>query len=137
LDNVCKLTVGFALAKAIESGLLPTNNEENLAKIIEFTHPPLFSLDARYDNDIVIDNLNSGVISLNEATTRLNNKTASETMAEQEQELLEFYTRAKKISDLTGRDINLVISEWKQTPVKVTSTIKPIVDTNEDLNKQP
>lgn len=136
LDNVCKLTVGFALAKAIEGGLLPPNNEENLAKIIEFTHPPLFSLDARYDNDIVIDNLNSGVISLNEATTRLNNKTASETMAEQEQELLEFYTRAKKISDLTGRDINLVISEWKQTSVKVTSTIKPIVDTNEDLNKQ-
>ena len=132
LDKNCKFTVGWALAKAMEAGLIPENNEENMTKIIEFTHPPLFSLDARYDNDIIVDNYNNGLSTMNDTTTRLFNKTSDTIIKEQAKEQITFYEQAKIVSEKTGMDINIVISNWKQTPIKTTNTIQTNVDLEEN-----
>ena len=96
LDKHAKFTVGWALAKAIDAGLIPDNKEENLTKVFEFTKPQEFSLDSRYDNDIVITNLDKGIISLNEATKIISNKTSSEVMEEQAKDLTQFYKLADR-----------------------------------------
>ena len=131
LDKTCKFTVGWAIAKAIKAGILPENNDENLTRVFDFTHPPTFSLDAKYDADIITNRLTNGISSMNDATTNLLNKTASEVMSEQEAEQIEFYNRAKKVSETTGIDLNMVIANWRQTPLKTTQTMQvaPTEDT--------
>ena len=124
LDKHGKFTIAWALSHAMEQGFIPRNNEENLFKAFEFTKPQEFSLDAKYDNQIIIDNLNNGIITLNDATSRICNKSANRVIEEQADEQIKFYKEAKRVSDTTGIDINLVISNWKNTPVQVTNTIQ-------------
>ena len=130
IDKQANFTVSWAVGKAIEAGILPENNEENLLECFNFTKPQLFSLDSKYDNDIILNNLESGVVSLNDVTTRLYNKTSTELLDEQKQEQVNFYKAAQEVSKETGIDINTVISNWKKTPVKTTVT------TNTDQNTQ-
>lgn len=125
---------GWALSKAMNLGLIPENNEENLTTIFDFSLPPKFSLDAKYDNDIIIDNYNNGVTSLNDTTLAISNKTATQVLAEQKKEQIEFYNNAKEVSTATGVELQTVISNWRQTAVKTTVTMK--APTEEDNSNE-
>jgi hypothetical protein len=119
MDKTAKLRVSVALAKAQEEGIIPRNDTENLSRVIEFTHPPIFTLDARYDNDIVTDNYNNGLASMNDTTLKLHNKSAEQVLNEQEKEQIMFFNKAKKVSEETGVDVSVIISNWRQN-VKMT-----------------
>jgi hypothetical protein len=120
LDKSAKISVGIALAKAMALGLIPENDEEIMTDIISFTHPPKLSLDKKYDNDIVLENLEAGVISFNDATIALCNKSASDVMDEQAIEQKYFYAKAKEVSEESGIELSTVINNWKKTAVKVS-----------------
>lgn len=113
MDKTAKFRVSWALSKAQEMGLIPRNDDENLTKVIEFTHPKLFTLDAKYDSQIVINQYEAGMSSLNDATTQLYNKSAAQTIAEQANEQIDFYTKAKEVSAATGIELNTVIANWR------------------------
>lgn len=113
MDKTAKLRVGWALSKAQDLGLIPRNDQENLTKIIEFTHPKLFTLDAKYDSQIVINQYEAGFSSLNDATTQLYNKSAAQTIAEQANEQIEFYKKAQEVEKATGIELNTIISNWR------------------------
>lgn len=114
MDKSAKFRVAWALSKAMDKGFISrNNNNENLAKVVEFTKPKMFSLDAKYDSAIVIDQYESGFSSLNDATTQLYNKTAEATLDEQASEQVMFYKRAKQVAEATGVDLNTVISGWR------------------------
>lgn len=112
-DRTAKLRVAWALAKAGEAGLIPKNEDENLLRVIGFTHPPEFTLDAKYDSQIVIDRYKAGFTTLNDVTTKLSNKPAEQVLDEQANEQIAFYKRAKRISEETGVDLSVVISGWR------------------------
>ena len=131
LDKTAKFTVGWALAKAVDAGILPPNDDENFTQIFNFTKPAEFSLDARYDNDIIIDNYSNGFITLNDATTKICNKTATEVTRLQADEQVVFYNEAMRVAKETGMDLNIVISNWKKTPVTTTATIAVEPDNQE------
>jgi len=113
LDKTAKFRVSWALSVAMEEGLIPYNEDENMSNIINFTKPSEFSLDARYDNDIISDNYQNGFSSLNDATIKLHNKTAEQVLDAQTDEQIMFYTRAKKVADKTGVDLPTVIAGWR------------------------
>ena len=124
LENMSKLTIGWALSKAIKAGFIPENNDENLLKIFNFTKPEEFTLDAKYDNQIQLDNLTAGICTLNDVSSKLYGKTSSELFSEQADEQIYFYNKAKEVASITGVDINIVISNWKNSPMKTTNTIQ-------------
>ena len=70
-------------------------------------------LRGRYDRDCLTTNYQSGFSSLNEATTKLYNKTAEATLDEQTNEQIMFYKRAKKVSEETGVDLPTILSGWR------------------------
>ena len=128
LDTAAKFTVAWALSKAMEVGLIPRNDNENMIRVIDFTHEAEFSLDAKYDADIILNNMNNGVCSLNDVTTKLFNKTSSEVVKEQADEQINFYKEAKRVAEETGIDLNIVIANWKETAVKTTNIIQTQTD---------
>ena len=119
MDKTAKFRVVWALAKAMDEGLIPRNDDENISKALSFTHPEIFSLDAKYDNQIVIDNYTNGFSSLNDSTTRLFNKTAEATLDEQAKEQTMFYNKANEVVKATGVSLEMVVSGWRQNQ-KVT-----------------
>ena len=128
LDKYFKPDIAIALAKGIKLGYLKENNGESLLDCFQFTHPYEFSLDNKYDADIVLNNLENGVISMNEACQKLSSKSYNQVIEEQKSEQILFYTSAKEVSETTGIDLQSVISNWKKTPVKVSIT-KAVDDT--------
>lgn len=127
LDKRAKFTVAWALAKAMEEGYIPRNDEENLYKEITFSHPKDFTLDAKYDNQILTDQYTNGFSTLNSVTSKLYNKTASQILEEQKNEQIEFYNKAKEVSTATGIDINTVLQGWRNQikPSTTTPEIEP------------
>lgn len=123
MDKRAKYTVAWALAKAMDEGYIPRNDEESFSKVIGFTHPKDFTLDAKYDNAILLDNMNAGVSCLNDVTTKLYNKTATETLEEQKNEQIDFYNKAKEVSTITGVDINTVIQGWRNQIVPALPSV--------------
>ena len=113
LDKTAKLRVAWALVKAADYGYIPRNDEEVIAKVIEFTHPTKFSLDAQYDNSIITDNYHNGFSSLNDATTTLYNKTAEEVLDAQTKEQIMFYQRANEVAKAAKVDLAMVVSGWR------------------------
>ncbi len=112
-DKSATLRVCWALNKGAEMGLVPKNEEENLARCLKFTKPPIFSLDAKYDSQIVIDQYQAGFTTLGTATSRLCNRTAEETIDEQAHEQIYFYHAAQRVAKETGVDLNTVLSGWR------------------------
>ena len=124
MDKRAKYTVAWALARAQEQGYIPTNTVDNIYKSLSFTHPKDFTLDAKYDNAIILDSLNAGVSCLEDVTKKLYKRTAAETLEIQKQEQIQFYQKAQEVSAATGTDINTVIQGWrnqiKPSPTPVT-----------------
>ena len=135
IDKTAKFRVAWALSKAMQKGLISNNDTDNLFKVIEFTKPTRFSLDAKYDSAIVIEQYESGFSSLNEATTQLYNKTAEQTLDEQANEQIMFYKRAKLVSEQTGVDVNTVIAGWRMN--QKTTRPPEAADTNPNSLDSP
>lgn len=131
MDKRAKFTIAWALAKAMDSGFIPRNDEESLFKVINFTHPKNFTLDAKYDNQIIVDQYDAGFSTLNSATTKLFNKTAEQTLSEQAQEQIMFYQKAQEVASATGMDINVVMSNWRKTTVPQDFVTKSNTDESE------
>ena len=112
MDKTAKFRVAWALAKAMDKGIIAKNDNENISRAISFSHPPDFSLDAQYDNNIVLNNYQAGLASLNSATIKLYNKSAEQTLDEQKKEQVMFYTRAQQVSKETGVPLNTVLAGW-------------------------
>lgn len=132
LDKDSKTEVAIAVAKGLKNSLITGKNgqplefnpDENLLDCFEFTHPEQFSLDQKYDNDIVLDSLDAGVISFNDACKKISNKTGDEVQEETTNDQIKFYKECELVSQATGRDIEKVIAERKNLPVKTTNTIQ-------------
>lgn len=128
LDKHGKFIVGYAVANAVRMGILPPNDKENLSQVFTFSHPPPFSLNDGYDHKSDLEDLAAGVKCLNDVTKK-HGRTASEVMEAQEKEVTELITRAKKISNETGTDINLVLQmlreNLKQAPKPPTPQGSP------------
>lgn len=132
VDKRAKFCLVWALNVAMEQGLIPDNRDENIYKYIEFSHPKDFSLDAKYDADIVINNLNNGISTLNDATSKLYNKTSEETLDIQKNEQISFYKKCQEVSTTTGVDINTVIVGWRNNIKIQPQPSTPTEDTTTD-----
>lgn len=115
LDRTAKFRIAWALSKAMDKGFIPRNDEESIIKHIELTKPPKFSMDQKYDNDIITDNYKDGFASLNDTTIKLSNKTAEQVLDEQASEQIMFYKRAQNVAKQTGVDLTTVIGGWRQS----------------------
>ena len=113
-DKTARLRVSIALAKAMEAGFIPGNDEDNISRVINFTHPPEFSLDKKYDSQIMIEQFQSGFSTLDSVTTKLFNRTAEDILDTQAKEQVMFYNRAAQVAKETGVDISVVIAGWRQ-----------------------
>lgn len=113
MDKTAKLRVCWALVKAAEMGLVPANDEEVLPRVLSFTKPPRFSMDAKYDNQILTDNYQNGISTLSEVTRSLYAKSSDEILADQEQEQIAFYEAANRVAKATGIDVVTVIGGWR------------------------
>lgn len=112
LDKTAKFRVAWALAVAMQNGDIPRNDDENIFHELSFSHPPDFTLDAKYDSQIVINQYEAGMGTLGDATVKLYNRTAEDTLEIQKQEQIAFYTKAAEVSKVTGVDLNTVITGW-------------------------
>ena len=121
-DKTATFRIAWALAKAMDEGFISKNEDENLARCISFSHPPEFSLDACYDNDIIVGNYKAGISSLGAATVKLYNKSAEQTLAEQKTEKIAFFKAAKEVAEQTGVDLSIVLNSW-QDKLAVTTTL--------------
>lgn len=130
LDKTAKFRIAWALAVAMNNGDIPRNDDENIFSVISLTHPPEFTLDAKYDSQIVIDQYEAGMGTLNDATTRLYNRTAEQTIDIQKKEQIAFYEGAKEVSKATGVELNTVITGWRMNQ-KVVPTVKEPTKTEE------
>lgn len=124
MNKRAKFYISWAITKGMEMGLIPENNDEIIAKTIEFTHPKKFTLDAKYDNQIIINQYEAGFSSMEDCTTELFNRTSEETLEKQKQEQILFYKKVKEVAQETGMDINTVISGWKFNQ-KIQTNIQP------------
>jgi hypothetical protein len=131
LDKDAKKEVAIAVAKGLKNGLITGKNgvpldfddSENLLEAFAFTHPKPFSLDQKYDNDLILENLEAGVITYNDACKQLSNKTSTEVFKEQGDDQILFYAEANRVAKASGRDIEKVIAEMRKSPLKVTNTM--------------
>lgn len=119
MDKQARFRVCWALCKAAKAGIIPENNEENLFEVISFSHPAEFSLDARYDFQIIQDSYTSGLSSLGDATEKLYNRSAQQTLDVQEKEQTAFFEAVKRVAEKTKVDAATIIANWKQG-VKLT-----------------
>lgn len=108
LDKHAKFLIGWAVAKAIKAGILPPNDDENLVTVFGVTHPDKLSLNDSYDRKDALEYFRSGIIPMNDLTTK-DNRTAEEVIAQVEKEKMLFFKSAKRISDETGVDLPTVI----------------------------
>lgn len=130
MDKRASLCVSWALARAMEQGIIPMNNEENLRKVVGFTHPPLFTFDKKYESQIAISEYQAGISTLNAATTRIYNKSVEQTLEEQKSEQIMFYTKAQEVSNQTGVPLNTVIAGWRyDQTVAVEAPVEAAADT--------
>ena len=117
LDKSAKFRIAWALAKAMANGDVPHNDDEIIFHELSLTHPPEFTLDAKYDNSILLSNLEAGIATRNDATLKVYNKTSEEVLQEQKQEQISFYKAAKEVAEQTQMDIGTVIAGWRGAKV--------------------
>lgn len=114
LDGHGKFIISWALANAMEQGLIPPNYDENLYKAFELTHPPVFSLNQGYDAKADLEAYKAGTISLNDIAKK-NDTTATAILEQRENETFEFISRAQRIAQKTGVDLRIVMSTMRES----------------------
>lgn len=124
LDRHGKFIISFALANAMKAGLLPENNEENLYRVFNLTHPPTFSLNDGNDHKADLADLAAGVKSLNDITKK-SGKTSTQVMEQQEKETVELLTRANRVAKDTNTDVKIVLQLLRENLKQPTPPPQP------------
>ena len=114
LDGHGKFIISWAVANAMQQGLIPSNYDENLYKAFELTHPPVFSLNQGYDAKADLEAYKAGAITLNDIAKK-RDTTASEILEQRENETFEFISRAQRVAQKTGVDLQLVMSTMRES----------------------
>jgi hypothetical protein len=113
LDGHGKFIISWALANAMQQGLISSNYKENLYKSFNLTHPATFSLNKGYDDKADLDAYKAGTKSLNEIAKK-RNTSAKAIMEELESETLDFLTRAQRVAKTTGVDLPIVLQSMRE-----------------------
>ena len=113
----------------MENGDIPRNDNEMLADLISMTHPAEFTLDRKYENQIVLDNYNNGISTLNDTTTKLYNRSADDTLDIQAQEQLKFLNKVKEVAEKTGLEVNTVMQSWRNQNKPTEPSTIPLTTT--------
>jgi hypothetical protein len=126
LDGHGKFIIAWALANAMQEGLISTNYKENIFKVFQLTHPAPFSLNKGYDDASDLKGYEAGTMSLNEIVKK-RNTTAKKVMEEIEAETTDFFVRAKRIAATTGVDLPTVLQSMKgMVAPKVVPQASPV-----------
>jgi hypothetical protein len=107
--------VGYAVSKAIKSGILPeyTGADEGGFLKWDFTLPPKFSIDLGRDGAARREDYKLGFKNLAEVIAE-QGEVLSQHMESRERETLDLITRSKRLADETGADFGLVLSLMQQ-----------------------
>jgi hypothetical protein len=124
LDGHGKFIISWALANAMQQGLISSNYKENLYKSFNLTHPATFSLNKGYDDKADLDAYKAGTKSLNEIAKK-RNTSAKAIMEELESETLDFLTRAQRVAKTTGVDLPIVLQSMREGMVMKPSAPSP------------
>ena len=137
LDKHARFIIGWALANAMETGILPMNERDNVFDAFIMTHPPKASLNEGYDRAADIADYSAGIKSLNDIAKK-SKHTASDLIAEREKESIMFFQSAQRIAKETGVDLNIVIQSLRESlQIKTTVTEKSGDSVNEETPKAP
>jgi hypothetical protein len=96
LEKYGKVALAFAVGTAINSGILPENNEEPWLKLFTFTKPAQFTLDSGYERQSDLADYRIGAKSLDEITTKYG-KRLSEVRQQINSEVEQKYVDADRI----------------------------------------
>jgi hypothetical protein len=106
LDKYGKLIIVQALTKAMQNGDIEENWDENLYEAIDFTHPPIVSLNDSYDRQDNLDYFKAGLLSMNDITMKAFGKTSEQVINEIAKDVTLFTNAAKQVVKDTGGDPN-------------------------------
>lgn len=118
LDRHAKFLFAWALSVAMKNKIIPKNNSENIAQVIGVTHAELPDANKYYSDEMLMKQIESGVAPIEKATQHFCKMTPVQVNAKNEAVALDFFKRAKNVSDTTEVDINTVISYMRDTVTK-------------------
>lgn len=116
LDKHAKFIISWALSKAMKEKIISPNFDENLYKVFNMTHPNEFSLNKGYDAQSDLNAWKAGAGTL-DTIAKKQNTTATDMMDQMEKETVDFFKRAKRVSQETGVELPLVIQSMRESLV--------------------
>ena len=132
LNKYSKLIVGWAVACAMEEGILD-KNDEPVYNVFEFTLPKQFSMDEGFDRASDLKDYAAGIITLEDIAQK-KNTSAMKIMAQREIEAATLLQAAQRIAKQTGLDFNICLSALRENLVKVSSNL---IDPEQLANSTP
>jgi len=115
LKPVAQRVVGYAISKAIKSGVLPEYKGSDEGGFLkwDFTLPPKFSIDLGRDSAARREDYKLGFKNLSEVVAE-QGQVLEQHMDARERETLDVINRAKRIADQTGIDFGTALSMLQQ-----------------------
>jgi hypothetical protein len=115
LKPVAQRIVGYAVSKAIKSGILPEYNGPDAGGFLkwDFTLPPKFSIDLGRDSAARREDYKLGFKNLSDVVAE-QGEVLDQHLDARERETVDLITRAKRISDQTGIDFGVALSLIQQ-----------------------
>jgi capsid protein len=115
LKPVAQRIIGYAISKAIKSGILPEYKGSDLGGFLkwDFTLPPKFSIDLGRDSAARREDYKLGFKNLSEVIAE-QGQVLDQHMDARERETVDVINRAKRISDQTGIDFGTALSMLQQ-----------------------
>lgn len=123
-----KLAVAWVLSVAMEEELIPKNYDENLAKCIDFTMPPQFSLDSNQDNSTNLELWKAGLMTAEDYCKDNNttyNEVASKRKEETRQMLLDIDELKKEFPTVNDAVILNLLCQKGQSTIKMEDVPLP------------
>lgn len=114
LDKHARFIIAWALSNAMQEGILPMNEKDNVFDAFIMTHPPKASLNEGYDRAADLADYSAGVKSLNDIAKKTKHS-AADIIAEREKESIMFFQSAQRISKETGVDLPIVIQSLRES----------------------
>lgn len=115
LKPVAQRIVGYAISKAIKSGILPEYGGQDAGGFLkwDFTLPPKFSIDLGRDSAARREDYKLGFKNLSEVIAE-QGQVLDQHMDARERETVDIINRAKRVSEQTGAEFGLVLSMMQQ-----------------------
>jgi hypothetical protein len=114
LDGHGKFVIGWAVAKAVQNGDLPPNDEEILTDCFDFTHPEKFSVDDSKERACDLNDYEAGITSLSSIANK-RNTTSTQIFSEIEKDQVMFWTVVNNVAKQTGTDPMMVAQGIKDS----------------------